>query len=85
MTRRGPGRPKKEHQTRVVGGRVWEEVADAVADLARLRGHHPSVEIGIAAEDLVLAGESELRRAGKWSRDLDALKTVREVLERAAG
>lgn len=71
------GRPKKDRPTKSVSGRVWLEVATALDELAGIRRRSMSAEVGMAAEDIVLDGEAELRRAGKWTPALDRLKAER--------
>lgn len=75
--KRKPGRPRKDRPTKSVSGRVPVELAAALEELAGIRRRSVSAEVGMAAEDIVLDGEAELRRAGKWTPTLDKLKAER--------
>lgn len=75
--KKGPGRPRNERPTDPFYGRAWVAVTAALQDLAKIRRRSVSAEIGMAAEDLILDAEDELRAAGKWTQDLDKLKAER--------
>jgi hypothetical protein len=75
--KKGPGRPKNDRPTDPFYGRAWIAVTSALQDLAKIRRRSVSAEVGMAAEDLILDAEDELRAAGKWTAELDQLKAER--------
>jgi hypothetical protein len=75
--KRPVGRPRKDRQTKSTSFRAWAEVLEALADIADIRRRSMSAQMGMAAEDVVLDAEDELRRAGKWNPALDKLKAER--------
>lgn len=72
--KRTRGRPRKDRPTKSVSGRVAIAVSQAMESIADINRRSVSTEIGMAAEELVLRYEKQLREMGAWTAELDQLK-----------
>jgi hypothetical protein len=76
---RGVGRPRKDTQTVIIAGRVHPDVSAAMEALSRHNRRTISAEVGVAAEDRMLASEELLRLLGKWTPELERMKKERQI------